>query len=65
MSQAAPLPDVFRRQVRALVASGGERSAVVRLGISRQTLARAIAGLPLTAGTHALIRQNIDRGETK
>lgn len=60
MSHGAPLPDPIRRRLAALVASDGERLTVARLGISRQSLARALAGLALYPGTHALIRQRLD-----
>jgi hypothetical protein len=44
-----------RSQLTALVRERGEVGAAIALHISRQTLARAIAGLPIQRGSHALI----------
>jgi hypothetical protein len=60
MSHGVPLPDVLRRQIRELIENDGEALTVARLGISRLALARAVAGLPLYPGTHALIRQRLE-----
>ena len=60
MSQAAPLTVDLRKRVQALLKRSGERSAVAKLGISRQTFARVLAGMDVNAGTHALIRQRLD-----
>lgn len=59
MPQAIPLPDSTRRQIADLFAAQGERKTVAQLGIARQTLARALACLPLNLGTHALIEQRL------
>jgi hypothetical protein len=56
----APIPAALRDRIRALITSDGERLARARLGIPRHTLARALAGLTVRAGTHALIRQRLD-----
>ncbi len=60
MSHGASLSDPIRRRLAGLVARHGERQTVARLGVSRQSLARALAGLALYPGTHALIRQRLD-----
>lgn len=65
MPQPVPLPDPLRRRVAALVQSDGERLAIARLGIGRQTLARALAGLRLATGTLALVRQRLDAVEAE
>jgi len=62
MPQAIPLPDSTRRQIADLFAAQGERKTVAQLGIARQTLARALACLPLNLGTHALIEQRLAAG---
>jgi hypothetical protein len=38
---------------------------VARLGIGRQTLARAIAGLPLATGTLVLVRLRLEAAEAE
>ena len=45
--------------VRALVDQGSEARAATELGVSRQTLARIIAGLPVQPGTAALVRERM------
>ncbi len=60
MPLALPLPVPLRHRVATIVARDGERAALARLKIGRQTIARAIAGLPISTGTHALLRQQLD-----
>jgi hypothetical protein len=60
MSGAASAPNTLRDRIRELIAREGERGATAHLRISRQTLARALAGLPIQTGTEALIRQRLD-----
>jgi len=60
-----PLPLPLRDRLRALVAREGKRLTLARLGVSRQSLARALAGLPLYPGTRALIRQALDAAEAE
>lgn len=48
-----------RERLRHAVGDIGERDAANYLRVSRQTLGRAIAGLPLHRGTVALIRQGL------
>ena len=50
-----PLSARDRERVRTLIARIGERGAQRALGVSRQTLARALSGLPVQRGTIALI----------
>lgn len=54
----APLDADLAAQIRSLVARVGERRAVQTLGVSRECLARALAGLGLRRGTALLIRVN-------
>jgi hypothetical protein len=56
----APAPDPIRRRVRELHRTVGERHTLARLGISRPTLYRLLASLPITAGSMALVRQRLD-----
>jgi hypothetical protein len=46
-------------KLRHLLAQEGEAALIRRIGISRQTLYRALAGLPIRAGSHALIERVI------
>lgn len=50
------VPDDARGRVAALVGELGERLAAERLGVGRATLTRLVAGLPVRAGTLALVR---------
>ncbi len=59
MSKGAPLPANDRKQLAAIVERDGEAVVLKRLGCNRQTLYRAMAGLPVYAGTAALIREQI------
>ena len=45
--------------LRATVATLGTLPAAARLGVNRESLLRLLAGLPVRAGTLALIRQNL------
>jgi hypothetical protein len=54
-----PLSSAEREELGRAVSLLGERTAVERLGLGRQTLARALAGLGLYPGTHALIRERL------
>lgn len=62
-SKGIPLTPSERDRVAALVRAQGERGALEQLGISRQTLARCLGGLPVYPGTIALVVQRLDRGE--
>lgn len=56
-----PLTDDERAALMLEVRRAGEPSAIRRLGVPRQTLARAIAGLSLRAGTILVIREALAR----
>jgi hypothetical protein len=43
------------QRVRSLVERNGETTAARLLGVSRQTLARILARLPVSRGSHALV----------
>jgi ABC-type thiamin/hydroxymethylpyrimidine transport system permease subunit len=49
----------MRAAVSALAHALGERAAMNRLALGRLTLARLIAGLPVRAGTLALVRERL------
>jgi hypothetical protein len=49
------LPEDEERRVRALVGEAGEQRAAKLLGISRHTLSRCLARLPLHRGTVSLV----------
>lgn len=50
-----PVPDQLRAWARDIYDRQGARAAAQLLGLSRHTLASVLAGLPVTAGTHALV----------
>ena len=51
-----------RAAVREMIAEHGELEAAALLGISRMTLGRALAELPLQLGTLTLIKQRLAQG---
>ena len=55
----APLEAEDRDRLRELAARVGETRAAERLRVSRQTFARALAGLGVHRGTAALIVQGL------
>lgn len=52
-------PEERAKLRRAVEELGGERAAALVLQVSRQTIARALAVLPLTRGTVLLLRQQL------
>ena len=58
-AQGVTPPDDVRQALGALVSVIGERAALERLNISRQTLARVTGGLPVRVGTLAQVRQQL------
>lgn len=65
MSHAAPLADGIRRRLVALVRRIGERETVSAIGVSRQTLGRALGGLGLYPSTHFAIEARLDALDAK
>ena len=55
-TRVQPLTDAERARLMSLVRSRGEHGAAVRIGVARNTVARALARLPLMAGSTLLIR---------
>lgn len=51
----APLASQLRRALAKLVEESGERKVAERLRTDRKTVARCLAGLPVRAGTRALV----------
>jgi len=51
-----PLTDAERARLMAEIRRHGEQRAAGRMGLARQTVARALARLPLMAGSTLLIR---------
>jgi DNA-binding phage protein len=47
------------RKLRALVAEHGEAETAKKLQITRQTIARALAGLPLRSTTRFLLKEKL------
>ena len=52
-------PDERAKLRRVVDELGGERAASTTLRVSRQTIARALAVLPLARGTVVLLRQEL------
>lgn len=57
-----PATEAERRVLRALIDAEGERSALRTIGLSRMGAYRVLAGLAVTAGTRALLREAIRSG---
>jgi hypothetical protein len=58
-AQGVSLPKADRDRIRALIRAEGETSALRRLRVARQTLARLIAGLPVREATAEVVRQRL------
>lgn len=56
----ASLPDAAQNKIRDLLRTLPERKVSSMLGISRQTLGRCLAGMPVLRGTVALVTQRLD-----
>jgi hypothetical protein len=56
MAQAATLTDSERAELREAVDGHGIRKTAAWIGCGRETLARAVSGLPLRTGSLLLIR---------
>ena len=57
--------DDLRRRCTALLNDRSERAVVAALRTNRQTFARILAGLPVRAGSLALVRQELARIEAE
>jgi hypothetical protein len=62
-TKGTPLGTRDRAQLRRLVGLLGESESARKIGIHRQSLARVLAGLPVYAGTRALIAQNLAKSQ--
>jgi len=60
MAHGTPLSESTHRRLADLVARNGESLTIVRLGISRATLARALAGLGLREVSRVAIEARLD-----
>lgn len=54
-------PESLRKRVDLLLNVAGTPEAVKKLGVSREALARLAAGLPVRAGTIALVEKALKR----
>lgn len=61
--KGAPLPESERAALLRFVRARGEGQTAAALGLNRQTLARAMGGLPIYPGSVALVRQGLARLE--
>lgn len=58
--RGAPLPVDLKVRLAQAVLAGSERAVAEAAGMSRQSLARALAGLPIYRGTAALVERFLD-----
>jgi hypothetical protein len=56
-----PLPENERSRLADAIKQRGELAVLEAAGLSRSALARALAGLPVYAGTLALVRQGLGK----
>ncbi len=59
MSNGAPLADDLRVELAVLAKVHGVRGAAALLGLSKETIARAIAGLGLRAGSRLMVAERL------
>lgn len=59
--RGTPASDDIRASAQGLVDRLGDREAARVLGVTRATLARALAGLPMLEATHALLRERLGK----
>jgi len=60
-SKGFPLPENERTKLADAVRARGEPAILEAAGLSRNALARALAGLPVYAGTIALVREGLGK----
>ena len=60
MAKTAPLSRSDRQKLKKFVDRLGENEAMLRLQITRHTLARCMAGLSVQRGTVALVQAQIE-----
>ena len=60
-TRTAPLIEADQSRLRDLIRDRGEAAVVELLGVPRQTLARCLGGLPVRAGTAALVAAALAR----
>lgn len=58
-NRVPPLSDDERARLLSEIRTHGEHRAAIRLGLARQTMARAIARLPMQSGSILMIRAAI------
>jgi hypothetical protein len=63
-AQGEAAPQEMRDALAAMIRDQGETTVVRRFGIGRQTLARLVGGLPVRAGTLALMRAGLSTQST-
>lgn len=59
------LDETTRARLRALVTARGERQLLADFDVSRNALARGLAGLAVRRGTAALLQERLARVEAK
>jgi hypothetical protein len=57
-----PATEAERATLRSLIDAEGERAALRAVGLSRMGAYRVLAGLAVTSGTRALLREALHRG---
>lgn len=58
-----PVPEELQLYVKELVARVGEANASKQLEVSRPTIPRLVAGLPVRAGTLALVKISLEKSK--
>lgn len=58
--RGSPLAPTLRRKLAAAVQAVSERQVAEKSGCSRQSIARALAGLPVYRGTVSLIERYLE-----
>lgn len=64
MPRTLPTPEPIRQYALRAVRDWGPRAAARRLGIGRSAVISVAAGLPVMAGTLALVREAMTRDKT-
>jgi hypothetical protein len=58
-ARTKPLDENLREQLRELLQNLGERTTLTRVRLSRSALHRALAGLAVSEGTHAIVQRDL------
>ncbi len=65
MTGKQPAPPSVRAEVKRLVEKDGDKAAAESIGIGTATVARVLAGLDVSPGTLALLRERFSEQDAK